>query len=124
MWTLLHGTISTPSIHISMHQNLETPLYMDMLTPGMSTYIYLELVKAHSWLIWINGVKNALILGYMVAELQQAVTNDGMLEGLHAQTSVANRKDTNSDGQDSVPSFSEEELYKHLIAFIVANDQV
>jgi hypothetical protein len=86
--------------------------------------VYLELVEARDWPIWIDSVKNALELGYTVTELHQAVADGGTLEGLRARTSANEQRDKDSDGRGSIPGFSTEELYKHLIAFIVADDQV
>lgn len=86
---------------------------------------YLALAETRGWQVWLESVKGAMNRGYTLSELREAIAAGGTLATLpprRSETPLTNN--TSLSDRLSVPSFSPQELHKHLVAFIVADDQV
>lgn len=82
-------------------------------------------MEARNWPVLLANVKKAVLLGYTITELRQAVAENGTLEGLRTRAPAAGQGEAgNPDGRRTLPPFSKEEFCKRLVAFIVADDQV
>jgi hypothetical protein len=86
---------------------------------------YLALAEANKWQVWLESVKATMARGYTLNEIWEALAEGGALALLpprHSEASSTNS--ANPSDRPSIPPFSLEELHDHLVAFIVADDQV
>ena len=87
-------------------------------------YIEMALVPNRSWLIQVQSVKNAMDVGYSLDELKDIAMKGGKIVKnlLPRPTNSTTPDDAASKKQANIP-FSLPQLHKHLVDFIVADDQ-
>ena len=86
---------------------------------------HITLAAENGWTIWIDSVKNAMAHGYTLNEIQGALTNGASLDSLPPrQLATLEAATSVHSGHGLVPPFLTKELHKHIVAFIVVDDQV
>jgi hypothetical protein len=86
---------------------------------------YVTLAEQNGWYIWLDSIKSAVAHGYTLAEIQDVLTNGGSIASLAPRRHDTSASDSTHPNEcASIPSFTLQELHNHLIAFIVADDQV
>ena len=85
---------------------------------------YIQIVSDpnRQWAIKLATVNTALNLGYTYDELKDLVEKNGNISGLPPRSNVTPPDDGASRTRASVP-FSLPSLHRHLVDFIVADDQ-
>lgn len=84
---------------------------------------YLILAEENGWPIWLESIKRVVARGYTLQEIRGVLEDGGTLDSLTSRLPQTS-SNTDSSERSSVPSFSLKELHNHLVAFIVADDQV
>ena len=86
---------------------------------------YITLAAENGWTIWIDSVKSAMAHRYTLNEIQGALMDSTSLDSLPPHQSATLEAATSvHSGCGLVPPFLTKESHKHIVALIVADDQV
>jgi hypothetical protein len=86
---------------------------------------YVTLAEQNGWYIWLDSIKSTVAHGYTLAEIRDVLTDGGSVASLAPRGHDTSASDsTHPNERASIPLFTLQELHNHLIAFIVADDQV
>ena len=86
-------------------------------------YIEIASDPQREWQIQIGSVKTALRLGYSFDDLKDILAQGGKLINLPSRTNSTSPDDGASKKRANIPPFSPSSLHRHLVEFIVADDQ-
>ncbi|KIK73874.1 hypothetical protein PAXRUDRAFT_177272, partial [Paxillus rubicundulus Ve08.2h10] len=86
---------------------------------------YLALVEVNKWQVWLESVKAIMARGYTLNQIWEALAEGRALTLLPPCHSEAlSMNSANPSDRPSIPPFLLEQLHNHLVAFIIADDQV
>jgi hypothetical protein len=87
---------------------------------------YVTEAERNKWNIFVPSVVKAQRWGYSITEIKAFIEAGGDISCLPNRHFMTKESNPGEDltGRVSIPAFTMPGLYEHLVAFIVANDQV